>query len=297
MCRQEEDECCTQKSPGGWAFHNTRIHDQEKQIQQEQSLFLCSLDEQHCRLECDWPCWLRMLSRSRSSLTERSTRSRSAAFEMSWAPRRSWSRSCRSKCQHGEPPVEPPRCLMPPLTCAQPEPEDHAGAREATGGAREAEDGGAGEEPPAAGTHVTFAHTAQPGSLHTHKHARQDLNMSAGCSWTGGSRPSRTWRAWRRLWSVALFTDSILLHLNVSFFSIGKVFKDSAAASQYVSRYRTGAAFSSSSPISGRVPLYQGCFLLKAIFSLFSSSLFFFRFKILQDVLYQGWRLMLIIND
>lgn len=43
MCRQEEDKYCTQKSPGGWAFHNTRIHDQKNQIQHEQSSFLCSL--------------------------------------------------------------------------------------------------------------------------------------------------------------------------------------------------------------------------------------------------------------
>lgn len=82
--------------------------------------------------------------------------------------------------------------LMPVLTCVQPEPEDHAGARESTGGAREAEDCGAGEEPPAAGAHVTPLHTAPSVSVHAHKHVCKTFNISAGCSWTGGTRPSRT---------------------------------------------------------------------------------------------------------
>lgn len=64
----------------------------------------------------------------------------------------------------------PVMVLMPVLTCVQPEPEDHARARETTGGAREAEDCGAGEESPAAGTHVTLIHTAQSVSMHPDTH-------------------------------------------------------------------------------------------------------------------------------
>lgn len=81
---------------------------------------------------------------------------------------------------------------MPLLTCVQPEPADYVGTREATGGAREAEDGGAGEESPAAGTHVTLAHTAQPGSTHTHKHARKTrtcLQVAAGQEGAGQAGP------------------------------------------------------------------------------------------------------------
>lgn len=75
----------------------------------------------------------------------------------------------------------PAMVLVHVLTCVQPQPGDHAGAREATGGAREAEDRGAGEEPPAAGTHVTLTHS--PVCVCACPQTRAwDLNLSAGCS-------------------------------------------------------------------------------------------------------------------